>query len=251
MKRMCLYQPLILALFFIASQSFAQNSGLKHAEKSKTGSPWRFIIPSTLISYGIITNFFSVPQNFDRNINDKVLRSVHRSYLFDNYTQYLPYAGIYIPDLCGIRLKHKMIDRTFVMGASIIICTGAVQLPKYFTAITRPDGSNNRSFPSGHTATAFLGAHILYREYKEISPWVGIAGYGTAGITGILRVINHKHWFSDVIAGAGVGIISAELAYLMLPVWHKLLKSDDASKTLTINPSINQNSLGFNVVRMF
>ena len=69
--------------------------------------------------------------------------------------------------------------------------------------------------PSGHTATAFAGAELLRLEYKEVSPWYGFAGYVVATATGTLRVLNNRHWVSDVVAGAGFGILSARLSYLI------------------------------------
>ncbi len=85
---------------------------------------------------------------------------------------------------------------------------------KHTINVQRPDGSNMKSFPSGHTATVFTGSHILFNEYKDSCPWIGIGAYGIATATGILRMTNNKHWLSDVITGAGIGILSAEVAYM-------------------------------------
>jgi membrane-associated phospholipid phosphatase len=248
---MNLCQILIIILFFIESQSFAQNDTTKYVENSEKISPWVFILPSTLISYGAVTRVSPTLRNLDYSIDGKVLKNVHKRYIFDDYIQYAPYAGIYIPDLCGVKAKHNILDRTLVLGTSIIICTGAVQVSKHTIPVSRPDGSNRHSFPSGHTATAFLGAHILFREYKDVSPWIGIAGYGVAVTTGAMRIINRKHWFSDVITGAGIGIISVELSYLLLPVWRKLFKLENNIGFLTIVPLINQNSFGLGIFRIF
>jgi membrane-associated phospholipid phosphatase len=86
--------------------------------------------------------------------------------------------------------------------------------------VERPDGSSNNSFPSGHTANAFMGAEFLYQEYKDVSPWYGIAGYVVATGTGLFRMYNNRHWFSDVVAGAGFGILSTKVAYWIYP-WMK------------------------------
>lgn len=84
--------------------------------------------------------------------------------------------------------------------------------------VWRPDHSSNNSFPSGHTATAFVGAEQLWQEYKERSIWYGIAGYSVAAGTGFFRMYNNKHWFSDVAMGAGIGIISTKIAYWLTPL---------------------------------
>jgi membrane-associated phospholipid phosphatase len=78
-------------------------------------------------------------------------------------------------------------------GISSLIMGVTVNAGKRITAETRPDGSNNHSFPSGHTATAFASAEFLRQEYKDISPWYGIAGYVAAIATGYLRIYNNKH----------------------------------------------------------
>lgn len=70
------------------------------------------------------------------------------------------------------------------------------------------------SFPSGHTADAFVAAAILHQEFKKISPWIGISGYAVAATVGVCRMLNNKHWQSDVLTGAGIGILSVHLAYL-------------------------------------
>jgi hypothetical protein len=245
-------QTLIFILIFVVNHAFAQSDTVKYSEKPEKISPWTFTVPSVLISYGIITRLSPALQDLDDEIDARISQNIHRRYTFDDYIQYLPYAGIYGLDLCGVKAKHNILDRTLVLSGSMIFCTAAVQIPKRSTRISRHDGSNEHSFPSGHTATAFLGAHILFREYKEVSPWIGIAGYGVAATTGVMRAINRKHWFSDVVTGAGIGIISVELSYLILPVWQDLFKLDNKkSNNITINPLIDQHSFGLAVIWTF
>lgn len=86
---------------------------------------------------------------------------------------------------------------------------------KQTTHVMRPDGSNDHSFPSGHTATAFMTATMLTKEYGHKSPWVGIGAYAVAATTGLMRMANNKHWLSDVLTGAGIGILSTELGYCL------------------------------------
>ena len=242
----------ILILLLFANQVFAQNDtiylssrpNVKEQKLVKQTSSAYCIVPSALITYGIITRFSSSLQKFDHKIDEKVQQNIHRQYKFDNYIQYAPYVGIYGLDLCGVKAKHNSLDRTLVLGTSIIFTASIVQGTKHFTQVERPDGSSKRSFPSGHTATAFLGAHVLFREYKDASPWIGAAGYGFAAATASMRVINRKHWCSDVVTGAGVGILCAELGYFMLPVWHKVFKIEPKNKGIIISPIITENNFG-------
>ena len=234
----------LLILLLFTNSLFAQN------DTTACTLPC-YIVPSALITYGIITRFSADLQNFDHKIDEKVQQNIHRQYKFDDYIQYVPYAGIYGLDLCGVKAKHRLLDRMLVLGTSTIFAMAAVHSTKYCTQIVRPDGSNNHSFPSGHTTTAFLGAHILFREYKAVSPWIGAAGYGVALATASMRIINRKHWLSDVVTGAGVGILCAELAYLMLPVWHTLFKIKQECKCLAICPIVTENGFGIGGIAVF
>lgn len=120
---------------------------------------------------------------------------------------------------------------------------------KYTAKEMRPDGSTANSWPSGHTATAFVGATILHKEYGMTrSPWYSVAGYGVATATGVMRVLNNRHWVSDVLSGAGIGIMSGELAYAMSDLLFKrrgLLRGDISSdKSIIYNPSFFSVSMG-------
>ena len=90
--------------------------------------------------------------------------------------------------------------------------TVVVQGMKSITHVTRPFGGEN-SMPSGHTAQAFVSATILDMEYRGTSPWISFAGYAVATTTGMYRMINDKHWISDVLVGAGIGILSTKVVY--------------------------------------
>ena len=75
---------------------------------------------------------------------------------------------------------------------------------KYAVAEQRPNGGQH-SFPSGHTASAFMGAEFIRKEYGWL--W-GAPAYAAAGYVGWSRVASHNHWPRDVYAGAAVGILS-------------------------------------------
>ena len=115
-------------------------------------------------------------------------------------------------------------------GMSYLIMAGLVNGIKYTAKEMRPDGSSANSWPSGHTATAFVGATLLHKEYGLTrSPWWSVAGYGVATATGVMRVLNNRHWISDVMSGAGIGILSGELGYALCDLMFKqkgLLRND-------------------------
>ena len=102
---------------------------------------------------------------------------------------------------------------------------------KYLAGVERPNGANSQSFPSGHTATAFLGAELVRLEY---GPWWGLAAYSFALYTGIMRVYHNRHWTTDVLAGAGFGILGANIGYWLLPYERKLFGVDAKKSKLNI-----------------
>lgn len=77
----------------------------------------------------------------------------------------------------------------------------------------RPDHSDNQSFPSGHATIAFATARSVDKEFRKESIWIPIAGYAAATAVGVERVVSDKHHWYDVVAGAGLGIASAELTW--------------------------------------
>lgn len=73
---------------------------------------------------------------------------------------------------------------------------------KFGVGRERPDQSNTRSFPSGHTSNSFLTATIAQEVYGSK---IGIPAYALASITGLSRIHDNKHYVSDVIFGAALG----------------------------------------------
>ncbi len=58
---------------------------------------------------------------------------------------------------------------------------------------------------------------FLRKEYWDVSPWIGVAGYAVAAGTGFFRMYNNRHWLTDVLTGAGIGILSTQAAYWLYP----------------------------------
>jgi membrane-associated phospholipid phosphatase len=55
----------------------------------------------------------------------------------------------------------------------------------------------------------------MHREYGKQNPWYSVLAYGTATSVGVLRMMNNRHWSTDVLMGAGIGILSTNLVYLL------------------------------------
>ena len=164
----------------------------------------------------------------------------------DNYTQF---AGIALTaglKMAGVEGRSSWPRLVASSVASYAVMAGFVNGIKYTSSEMRPDGSTRNSWPSGHTATAFVGATILHKEYGLTrSPWYSIAGYTVATATGVMRVLNNRHWVSDVLSGAGIGILSTELAYGICDLLFKergLLMND-----LSYYPDLKKNPSFFSI----
>ena len=76
-------------------------------------------------------------------------------------------AAVYGLNLCGVKGKHRIVDRSVILAMSYATMGILVNSMKFAFREKRPDSGARNSFPSGHTATAFMGAEFLYKEYKE------------------------------------------------------------------------------------
>ena len=150
---------------------------------------------------------------------DDHFRGLRNEYLprfnrhLDDYMQYAPAAVMLGMKAAGVQSRSSW-GRMLVSDAfSALLMGGVVNTLKQTTNVERPDGSNKHSFPSGHTATAFMTATMFTKEYGHKSPWAGVGAYSVATATGLMRMANNKHWLSDVLTGAGIGILSTEVGY--------------------------------------
>ena len=150
---------------------------------------------------------------------DDHFRSLRNDYMpkfrnhTDDYMQFAPAAVMLGLKTAGVESRCSWGRMLASDAFAAMLMGGVVNTLKTTTHVTRPDGSNNHSFPSGHTATAFMTATMLSKEYGHKSPWISVGAYTTATATGLMRMANNKHWLSDVLTGAGVGILSTEMGY--------------------------------------
>ncbi len=169
----------------------------------------------------------------------------------DDYLQYSPAAVMLGLKVAGVKGRSSW-GRMLVSDAfTVALMASTVNLIKRTSKTMRPDGSNNHSFPSGHTATAFMCATMLHKEYGGVSPWYSVGAYSIATFTGVSRILNNKHWLSDVLVGAGIGILSTELGYFLADLIFKDKGISDFGPELPYdkyhNPSFLGAYLGFNL----
>lgn len=98
-------------------------------------------------------------------------------------------------------------------GLSLAMMAGTVYSLKLIVNERRPDGSDTHSFPSGHSAWAYMGATMAAKELGWRSSWYTLGAYAVAAGVGAERVIDRHHYPTDVITGAAIGIIATEFGY--------------------------------------
>lgn len=143
------------------------------------------------------------------------------AYRYDDFLPYIPIVLMWVMKIAGVQSRSnwkQMLTATVFSFAfmGIVICT-----IKSLAGVLRPDGSDFLSFPSGHTATAFTAACLLYKEYGNKSAWIGVAAFLPAIVTGLSRQLNNRHWLSDVVGGAVIGIVSVEVGYYLSGLIYK------------------------------
>ena len=181
--------------------------------------------------------------------DDTDLHPIHIKTETDNYAQFFGPALTVGLKVGGYEGRSNWPRFIASAAMSYGIMAGLTESLKHTVREIRPDGSSADSWPSGHTANSFVGATILHKEYGQTrSPWFSVAGYGVATATGMLRVLNNRHWAGDVLAGAGIGIMSTEAAYALSSMFFKdkgLLRSPLENEPLP--PSFISVSMGMGI----
>ena len=210
--------------------------------KSSCGNKWlkAGIVPLGLAGVGVITML--VPENtlFSKySVQQRIMKTYPRfSTTMDNYLQYVPGVAVFGLKALGVKSRSDLLNQSIILAKSQLLQTALVLSLKSLSHINRPDGAGYQAMPSGHSAQAFQLATMLDMEYRDDSPWIGVSGYAVATATGALRMLNNKHWISDVLVGAGIGIFSTKVVYLTHQYrWKK-------SSNIVILPAIFNNGGG-------
>ncbi|MFI5158016.1 MAG: phosphatase PAP2 family protein [Sphingobacteriales bacterium] len=221
--------------------------------KKLHSNPLSLIPPSVAIIYGASSFFIHPIRRVDYYVQGEIKKTNPKfSTKAESYFLITPIVMVYGLDLIGVQGKNTFIDRTALLGLSggILGLTGYVT--KYTTHRLRPNKSDYLSFPSGHTSIAFMGAEFLAQEYSEKSPVYTIIGYSVAVTTGIFRMYNRDHWFSDVVAGAGFGVLSTKAAYLIYPYLRNALTHKGKNgKSTMVMPTYQEGMPGLSFAAQF
>ena len=235
------FLPIILCLLVTVSM-MAQEVVPQDSLTDVCGTEYKFkakqlIVPGSLITVGAVgIAFHDKLGGWGAGDHTKV----------DNYIQYAPVTANVFLGCFGVKHKHNFVDRVLISATAYAVEVALVNGLKYTVGETRPNCADTKSFPSGHTATVFTGAELVRKEYG----WgIGSAAYAVAITTGVLRVYNNKHWCNDVLAGAGIGILSANVAYWLYPLEKKLFtskKNKQNAATMMVVPTFEtrHNTIG-------
>ncbi|MDR2286245.1 MAG: phosphatase PAP2 family protein [Prevotellaceae bacterium] len=209
-------------------------------------------IPALMLTYGVVSLSSSTLKRWDCQIKTELYKKYICPNRVDNYLQFVPATAAFGMKAAEVESVNKLQDMTVIYGLSNLLETGVVYTLKTVSARMRPNGAANNSFPSGHTATAFVAAEFLHREYGDKSVWISIGGYSVATLVGASRILNNKHWFSDVVAGAGIGIFSVKIVYWVYPSLKKKFCKKEAKRMKSfVFPSYKNNALCLNLACEF
>jgi membrane-associated phospholipid phosphatase len=226
--------------FFIIFGAKAQDSIVDSSDKFTLK---KLILPATLVTVGAI---FKTPF-IQRNIQQEVRRTFGDNFQFkgDDYFQFVPAAQMLTGDLIGFKSKHGFKQKLTNLAISNAIVGVVIYTAKSISNDNRPDNSARNSFPSGHNATAFNNATLLFLEYRNDNIWYASSGYLFAVSTAVLRMANNRHWSGDVFAGAGIGCATAIIVNCWSP-----FKFDKKNKNIGLigYPVINDKNYGIGLV---
>ncbi|MEO6837012.1 MAG: phosphatase PAP2 family protein, partial [Ginsengibacter sp.] len=176
--------------------------------------PPALIAPATLLLYGGLKPFINAIPRLDSEIKNNIYQNYpnyHTSAA--NYLMWMPSASVYVLDAFKVKTAHNFHEHLILDAGSILITGGLGYGMRIISKNIKAYNSPDTKFPSGHTANAFRGAEILHQELKGTNQLLSYSGYLVAAGVGVLRIYDKDHLLSEVIAGAGLGIISTKLTY--------------------------------------
>lgn len=245
-------KKLLLALFlFNALFSNAQDTLKIVAKDSSKLKVKNFIIPVTLITSGLILR----DVDLKRDVYEFQQNAIGDRFTFknDDFIQYMPTTLAVLGSTMNFKSKNSFEQLATNQLVSLTISGIFGRIIKDAVNDKRPELYGLKSFPSGHTSTAFNGATLLFLEYKDDNIWFASSGYLLATTTAFFRLTNDKHWMADVLAGAGIGMATAFVVHYWSPDIYKYFKKyilpNNKETAFFAYPIIDSNNygMGFNL----
>jgi len=238
-----MYKIVLFLCLFSTTLSFAQKDSLAIIGNQKESSFLKkSIVPLSLIGTGLIINYSTGSigkENLQENIQNSFPNFDSNA---DNYLLFVPVLTMYAADLLKVESKNDAFTQTKYLAIAGLANNIITFSMKKITNEERPNGDTD-SFPSGHTSNAFVMATVLHHEFKDTNTFLAYSGYLFAATTGVMRVLNNYHWVSDVLVGAGIGILVTDLVYRFEPLKNWNPFSNEKISTI-ISPTFSDNKVG-------
>jgi PAP2 superfamily len=237
-QEMVTFRKIIVLLIILCSGPVARGQGQDSLRTKKL--LYSSIFPTTTIVAGMLITNSMFEQDLQETLQGWVGPDFNSK--IDEYFPYIPIAEMYLADIMGVKSKNHWFDQTKYLLISNMFSAGIKQGLKSWTKKSRPNGES-KSFPSGHTTFAFTNATVLLNEFNASAPFLAYSGFAFAATTGAFRMMNNEHWLSDVLVGAGIGILVTELVYYIEPF--KAFNPFKKSASITFIPRVSENAYGF------
>jgi hypothetical protein len=239
------YSCIALIFFFVLnSNAQVQDSITRTQENTKLKFNYKkLILPASLIAIGGILKTPEIQNSLQKNVRNLFGQDFHTK--TDDYLQFVPAIQVLAGPSLGFESKQGYKQMLTNLMVSNLMVGSVVLLAKSAAHDLRPDGSAANSFPSGHTASAFNNATLLFFSYKDSNIWYASSGYLFATTTGLFRIANNRHWSGDVLTGAGIGIaIGTIVSY-----WNPFHFDDKKKNTAFMAyPVVNDKSYGLGML---
>lgn len=200
---------LILILMNFNLLKAQKQDSIPGQKKTKFLNSKQFIAPAVLMTSG----FFLVNSSLNKKLQTNANHFFGENFKTraDDFLLFVPAIQMCFGKNIGFKPKTDFEHQVIQIFIANVISVSATKILKLSFKEQRPDKSDFLSFPSGHTTIAFTNAALLYNDYKETNIGYACSGFLFATATGILRVANNKHYVSDVLTGAGIGLATGFL----------------------------------------
>jgi hypothetical protein len=230
----------LIAFTLLFTQIYGQKNDTVTSNKKLSYK--HFIIPAALIASGSL--LLRSRLNTDLQERSRLIVGDNFHSAADDVFPLVPIVQIYAGKYLGFQPENTILHQTIDIAVANTLTLAIVTATKHLVKEERPDQSDNLSFPSGHTAIAFTNAALLFHEYRESNFWYANSGFLFATATGIFRVANNRHYASDVLTGAGIGLASGILVSYYNP-FQSIRFGKNKKTTAFIYPQIgNQIGIG-------
>ena len=244
----------LILIFTVESNCLCQIKDTLYVHKNKAPKFYQtkvfkgVVPPVLLIGYSLTTmQNNGLPSSYWIYKQAKTNFKIQRTHV-DDYFQFIPYFGLVALKLSKVKSKNDPVNTVLLVAKSFAVNNILLLTIKNLSNVTRPDSANPtelNSFPSGHTANVFTAATLIHKEFGKTHLLYSVGAYSVATSIGVFRILNNRHWFSDVIAGAGLGILSVNVVYLTHRYkWGK-------NSEIVFVPTMYQKVMGFYFAKQF